>query len=115
MFAHKYFSISRQTPFKLANKEVPRRMIICDKITNWVFLFLNCITPIFTAVAAIGIEINFYKYYFLGKDTEKMRYLLNLYSEMTVILYSITLLLPIISGFLLFCALCKIYNSLKKN
>ena len=46
MFAHKYFKISRQTEYKLANKKVPRKIIMCDKVTNWIFLILNGIAPI---------------------------------------------------------------------
>ena len=55
MFAHKYFSMSRQLPLKLAGAKVPRFVIICDQITNWIFLSLNSIPPIFFGVAAIGV------------------------------------------------------------
>ena len=122
MFAHKYFEISRQTPFKLANKQVPRRMIICDKITNWVFLSLNCIPPVVTGVAAIGIESLEYKHWVLDQAvvfdlpvTDKMAHLVFLYTKMANISYYLTLSLPMISGLFLFCALCKIYNSMKKQ
>ena len=116
MFAHKYFEISRQTPFKLANKKVPRRMIICDKITNWVFLSFNCIPPVLAGVAAIGFEKIEYKTWVLHQPfTDKMDHLLYLYLAMTNISYFVTLSLPMISGLFLFCALCKIYNSMKKQ
>ena len=46
MFAQRYFEIARQVPFKLAKREVPRNVLICDRITNWVFLTLNSIPPI---------------------------------------------------------------------
>ena len=54
MFAHKYFSMSRQLPLKLVNIKVPRFIVICDNITNWIFLSLNSIPPILTGVAGIG-------------------------------------------------------------
>ena len=50
MFVHKYFSISRQAPFKLIHTEVPRRIVVCDQITNWVFLSLNSITAVLYAI-----------------------------------------------------------------
>jgi hypothetical protein len=45
MFAFKYFSMSRQTPYKLTKKQVPRSLVVCDKVTNWVFFSLNCLAP----------------------------------------------------------------------
>ena len=54
MFAHKYFSMSRQLPLKLVNIKVPRFIVICDNITNWIFLSLNSIPPILYGVGFIG-------------------------------------------------------------
>ena len=54
MFAYKYFKMSRQLPFKLARREVPRNVFICDKITNWILLSFNSIPPILYGVGAIG-------------------------------------------------------------
>ena len=54
MFAEKYFSMARKAPFKLAQTEVPRRILICNQITNWVFLSLNAIPPILFGVGLIG-------------------------------------------------------------
>ena len=56
LFAHKYFSMSRQQPYKLWNREVPRRIVLCDKITNWIFLSLNAIPPIVFGLSEIGFE-----------------------------------------------------------
>ena len=53
MFAYKYFFMARQLPFKLAKREVPRNIVICDKITNWVFLSLNAIPPILYGIGEI--------------------------------------------------------------
>ena len=54
MFAEKYFSMACEAPFKLAQKEVPRRILICNKITNWIFFSLNAIPPVLWGVGAIG-------------------------------------------------------------
>ena len=54
MFSFKYYSMSRQTPFKAAKQEMPRGMIRCYKVTNWVFLILNAIPPILSGVGYIG-------------------------------------------------------------
>ena len=54
IFSHRYFSIAQQTPFKLANEEVPRRIVISEKISNWVLLALNSITPILYGVGVFG-------------------------------------------------------------
>ena len=54
MFAEKYFSMACEAPFKLAQTEVPRRILICNKITNWIFLSLNAIPPILFGVLFIG-------------------------------------------------------------
>ena len=55
MFAQKYFKMARQVPFKLAKREVPRNVVLCDQITNWVFLSLNAIPPIIFGVTYIGL------------------------------------------------------------
>jgi hypothetical protein len=54
MFAQKYFSMAIQAPFKLAQTEVPRRTVVCNKIANWVFLGLNAIPPILYGVGYIS-------------------------------------------------------------
>ena len=54
MFAEKYFSMACKAPFKLAQTEVPRRIFICNKITNLVFLTLNAIPLILYVVGEIG-------------------------------------------------------------
>ena len=53
MFAYKYFFMARQLPFKLAKREVPRNVVICDQITNRIFLSLNIIPPIFFGLGEI--------------------------------------------------------------
>ena len=57
MFAHKYFSMARQTPFKLDNKEVPKSIVKSDKIINWVFLCLNSVPPTFYGAGIIGFFV----------------------------------------------------------
>ena len=54
IFANKYFSLSRQAPHKLAQKEVPRSTVLCDKIINCFFLSLNVLPPILLGVGFIG-------------------------------------------------------------
>ena len=54
MFAHKYFTMSRQAPHKLSQKEVPRGIVVCDEIINWVFLSLNALPPVLYFVGVIG-------------------------------------------------------------
>ena len=54
IFAEKYFSMACEAPFKLSQTEVPRLILICNKITNWVVLSLNAIPPILYAVGYIG-------------------------------------------------------------
>ena len=56
MFAFKYFSMSRQTTFKIAKQEVPKGIVRCDKITNWVFLSIIAIPPILYGVSEFGRE-----------------------------------------------------------
>ena len=56
MFAFKYFSMSRQTPYKIAKQEVPTGIVRCDRITNWVFLSINAIPPILYGVSEFGRE-----------------------------------------------------------
>ena len=86
MWGFKYFSVSRQMPFKLANEEVPKKMIKCQKITNWIFLTLNCIAPMLFGIGAI-------------RDLSEI-------SEVTGA--ALTPPLEFISGIFLVCALCKI-------
>ena len=48
-----------QAPFKLAQKEVPKRTVLCDQITNWVLLSLNVIPPVLFGLGIIcAIEAN---------------------------------------------------------
>ena len=54
MFAYKYFFMARQVPFKLANREVPKNIVICDKITNWVFFSLNFIPTILYGIGGVA-------------------------------------------------------------
>ena len=49
--------MARYTPYKVAQQEVPREMIRCDKITNWVFLSLNAIPPVLCGAGYIGYHI----------------------------------------------------------
>ena len=53
MFSQKYFKMARQVPFKLAKREVPRNVVLCDQLTNWVFLTLNAIPPTIYGVTFI--------------------------------------------------------------
>ena len=53
MFAENYFSMACEAPFKLAQTEVTRRILICNKITNWVILSLNAIPSILYGVGCI--------------------------------------------------------------
>ena len=53
MFASKYFTMARQTPYKVAKQEVPREIVRCDNITNWVFLSFNAISPLLYGVGFI--------------------------------------------------------------
>ena len=96
MFAHKYFSMSRQLPCKLAKVEVPKRIVWCDKITNWIFLTLNAIAPIVYGVSSICY----------WKALKHRNWLLNLkYLKIELISFKITQCIPLISGVYLFTAL----------
>lgn len=106
MFAFKYFSITRQMPFKLASLQVPRTIVICDRINNGLFFSLNCIAPILTATFYItgmilGLHVN------LRKEKPFWR--------TGDVFYMITLSLPIITGSYLFVALYFIIKSTKKR
>ena len=57
MFAFRYYTMARYTPYKVTQQEVPREMIRCDKITNWVFLSLNSVPPVLNGVGYIGYHI----------------------------------------------------------
>ena len=57
MFAFKYYTMSRQSPYKIAKKEVPQRILKHDQITNWVFLTLNTLPPILYEVGFTGYLI----------------------------------------------------------
>ena len=110
MFTHRYFSIAQQTPFKFANEKVPRRIVICDKITNWVFLAFNSITPILFGVGMVAylpltVICN------QNPDSYCIKSSKVVFSS--YISYATALLLSINSGFVLFYALYKIKQSLK--
>ena len=72
MFAHKYYEISKTMPFKIENKEVPRKTIICNKVLYWIFLILNLIFPILTAVGFVGFEDLAYKYLTQNKENYRL-------------------------------------------
>ena len=57
MLAFKYYSMSRQSSYKIAKQEVPQRILKHDQITNWVFLTLNTLPPILNGVGYIGYDI----------------------------------------------------------
>jgi hypothetical protein len=57
MFAFKYYSMSRQSSYKIAKQEVPQRILKHDRITNWVFLTLNTLPSILYGVGFIGFHI----------------------------------------------------------
>ena len=96
MFAHKYFSMSRQLPCKLAKVEVPKRIVLCDKITNWIFLTLNIIPPIIFGVSGVGAFKAF---------RHRNWKLFNTYGKINNISWWITQSIPLISGVYLFTAL----------
>ena len=96
MFAHKYFSMSRQLPLKLVNIKVPRIIVICDNITNWIFLSLNSIPPILYGVGVIGL------FQALSNGNTELA---NKFSVMFYICFQITEFAPIITGVYLFTAL----------
>ena len=105
MFAHKYFSMSRQLPCKLAKVEVPKRIVLCDKITNWIFLTLNAIPPIVYGVSSVGEWKAF---------NHRNKKLSNTYYKIGEISWWITMSLPLISGVYLFTALHFIRKNKKK-
>ena len=107
MFAFKYFSLSRQIPFKQAGKEVPRRIAICDKITDWVFFTLNWIAPVLLATGLVIILV------VSSKNPDDWVNKTLKFFKMSNISYMVSISLPIISGILLFCALYNIYKSVK--
>ena len=96
MFAHKYFSMSRQLPCKLAKVEVPKRIVLCDKITNWIFLTLNAIPPIVYGVSSVG---------FVTTLKHRNWKLHATYIKIQDISWWITMSLPLVSGIYLFTAL----------
>ena len=54
MFAFKYYSMSRQSSYKISKQEVPQRLLKHDRIINWVFLTLNTLPPILYGVGYIA-------------------------------------------------------------
>ena len=107
MFAFKYFKITRQMPIKLANRKVPKQIVICDHINNGVFLSLNCIAPILTAAFYItGIILE----YPVG-DWNRVEH----FYKMGNISYMITMTLPLITGSYLFVALYYIWRQTSKR
>ena len=97
--------MSRQTPYKIAKKEVPRKIVVCDKITNLVFLSLNTIPPILNGIGMVGYDAADLN----GENTE----LANKLHQLGRISYMVTLIVPITSGIFLFTALYKINNSIR--
>ena len=96
MFAQKYFKMARQTPFKLAKREVPKNIVICDQITNWVFLILNSIPPVLYGVGSIS--------YFEAYENRNIKSY-HLFFSLARISYLVTEFIPIMSGVYLFTAL----------
>ena len=61
MFAFKYYSMSRKIPYQLAKRDVPGRIVSCDRITNWFFLSLNIVIPLLYGIsfsAYTNINVN---------------------------------------------------------
>jgi len=54
MFAHRYFKMSRQAPYKLSHEEVPRKIVVWDEINYWVFLSVNILPSILELIGVIG-------------------------------------------------------------
>ena len=81
---------------KLVNIKVPRFIVICDNITNWIFLSLNSIPPILYGVGAIG--------YYQARSNGNTE-LAKQFSVMFNICFQITEFVPIITGVYLFTAL----------
>ena len=98
MFASKYFTIARHTPYKVAKQEVPREMVKCDKITNWVFLTLNSIPPILFGVSNIG-------YYIAESNGNSNTELAEILAQLVTISLLAMFFVPITSGIYLFMAL----------
>jgi hypothetical protein len=106
MFAFKYYSMSRQSSYKIAKQEVPQRILKHDRITNWVFLTLNTLPPILLGVGYIGYHIaNTNNHADFGKKLLKLGKISRL----------VSLFVPIISGVYLFTALYKINKSVKSQ
>ena len=92
-----------EAPFKLSQTEVPKRILICNKITNRVFLSLNATLPILYGVGFIG-EL---------KADQKIAH--DKFLKMGNFSYDITLFTPILSGAFLFTALYLIKKSVGNN
>ena len=88
--------MARQVPFKLTKREVTRNIVICDKITNWVFLSLNSIPTILFFVGEIFYHES------IANGNKK---LIPKFHAMNQITYLITEFMPIITGLYLFTAL----------
>jgi hypothetical protein len=108
IFAFKYFSITRQMPFKLVNLKVPRSILICDRLNNVVFLRLNSIAPITTA--AFHITELILEYPDLPDDV-----LLELCLKIGNISCIANLSLPLITALYLFVALYFIKKQGRKK
>ena len=106
MFAFKYFQMSRLKPYKIAKQEVPKRIIRCDKITNWVFLSINAIPPILYGVSEFGRE---------AAGSNDQLELSNYFHQTALISILATYFVPITSGIYLFTALYKINKSVKSQ
>jgi hypothetical protein len=97
MFSNKYFSMSRQAPYKLSQKEVPKSIVECDKITNWVLLSLNVIPPILFFAGYVGP-------YFASNYADS-------FNVMRSVSFLVAMFVPIVSGIYLFTALYLIKKS----
>ena len=106
MFAHKYFSMSRQLPCKLAKLKVPRSIVWCDRITNLILISLNAIAPIAYGYSAIGA---------LKALKHRNWNLMIKYGKIENISFQITQFLPLISGVYLFTALYYIRKYKRKE
>ena len=54
MWGFKYYSVSTKMPYKLEKKEVPKKIIRCENITDKIFLSLNFIAPMLFGIGLIG-------------------------------------------------------------
>ena len=106
MFAFKYFSMSRQTPYKIAKQEVPTGIVRRDKITNWIFLSTNAIPPILFGVSECGR--------FTAGSNGHMK-LSNYFHQTARISLVASYSAPITSGIYLFTALYTINKSVKSQ